>query len=171
MSPGPERLRRSHHVIAELESAKSRAERFVDQTEARTHQHIQEQIEYKVAHYARHPDDIDGRLRQLDNEWDVSRRLQANASGMIIGSLVLGRFFRILRPLPYIASAFLLMHAIRGWAPPVLGLRRFGVRTRDEIEQERRALKALRGDFGEIPPNANIDEKVERALQAAGWAE
>ena len=38
-------------------------------------------------------------------------------------------------------------NALRGWCPPVPVLRRFGVRTGREIEQERYALKILRGDF------------------------
>jgi hypothetical protein len=158
-------------VIAQLENAKSRVRRFSDEMDSRVREQMKHQIECKVMHYARHPDQIDERLRQLDQEWDVGRRFQANAAGMILGSLVLGRVFRILRPLPLIASGFLLMHAIRGWAPPVMAIRRFGVRTRGEIERERSALRALRGDFGEIPGDANVDQKVERALHAAGPAE
>jgi hypothetical protein len=156
-------------VIAQLDSAKTRIQRFSDEMDTRIREQVKHQIECKVVHYARHPDEIDDRLRQLDNEWDVGRRLQANAAGIILGSIVLGRVFRILRPLPLIASVFLLMHAIRRWAPPVLAMRRFGVRTREEIERERNALRALRGDFGEMP--GEVDQKVERALQAAGTPE
>jgi hypothetical protein len=42
---------------------------------------------------------------------------------------------------------FLLQHAVQGWCPPLPLLRRLGVRTADEINEERYALKALRGDF------------------------
>ena len=38
-------------------------------------------------------------------------------------------------------------HAVKGWCPPVPLFRRLGVRTCGEIERERYALKALRGDF------------------------
>jgi hypothetical protein len=44
-------------------------------------------------------------------------------------------------------TGFLLQHAIQGWCPPVPILRRLGFRTADEINRERYALKALRGDF------------------------
>jgi hypothetical protein len=49
-----------------------------------------------------------------------------------------------------VVSGFLLRHAIEGWCPPVPLLRRWGVRTRLEIEQERYALKLLRGDFDSL---------------------
>jgi hypothetical protein len=49
--------------------------------------------------------------------------------------------------LPALVSGFLFQHAVQGWCPPVPVLRRLGFRTAYEIEEERRALKALRGDF------------------------
>jgi hypothetical protein len=46
-------------------------------------------------------------------------------------------------------------------------LRRFGVRTAREIEDERTALKALRGDFATlVPDDADPAARAERALQA-----
>jgi hypothetical protein len=50
------------------------------------------------------------------------------------------------------ASTFLLMYAVQGWCPPVSILRRFGFRTRQEIDLEKYALKALRGDSEKIAP-------------------
>ena len=52
---------------------------------------------------------------------------------------------------PVIVCGFLLQHAIQGWCPPVPVFRRLGVRTSFEIEQERYALKSLRGDFQGLP--------------------
>jgi len=47
-------------------------------------------------------------------------------------------------------------------------LRRMGYRTAREIETERIALKALRGDFGKIgPPESERDSAASHALQAA----
>jgi hypothetical protein len=47
-------------------------------------------------------------------------------------------------------------------------LRRLGYRTPREIETERVALKALRGDFGTIgPPASERDSVASHALQAA----
>ncbi len=49
--------------------------------------------------------------------------------------------------MPLLVSGFLFQHAIEGWCPPVPILRRLGFRTSYEIDEERQALKALRGDF------------------------
>jgi len=42
---------------------------------------------------------------------------------------------------------------LQGWCPPLPVLRRLGFRTAFEIDYDRYALKALRGDFAEIHPN------------------
>jgi hypothetical protein len=91
---------------------------------------------------------IDRRIRDLDGEWDIERALEANAAtavlvGVGLGALVDRRFYA----LPAIVAGFLLQHALQGWCPPVPVFRRLGVRTSREIEEERNALKALRGDF------------------------
>ena len=66
-------------------------------------------------------------------------------------------------PLP-----FLLQHAIQGWCRPVPFFRKRGARTMREIDEERFALKALRGDFGPIGPGPhNRDDRASHALQAA----
>jgi hypothetical protein len=46
--------------------------------------------------------------------------------------------------------------------------RRAGVRTATEIERERYALKALRGDFQPISRNADNDQAASPALRAVG---
>jgi hypothetical protein len=65
-------------------------------------------------------------------------------------------------------TGFLLQHALQGWCPPVPLLRKTGVRTMREIDIERYALKALRGDFGPIGTGPhNRDTRAGQALQAA----
>jgi len=65
-------------------------------------------------------------------------------------------------------TAFLLQHAVQGWCPPLPVLRRLGFRTAREIEVERNALKALRGDFGHIGPGpGDHDSRPGHALMAA----
>jgi hypothetical protein len=91
---------------------------------------------------------IDQRLKQLEHKWDIERTLEANAAtvsliGLGLGALVDRRFFA----LPAIVAGFLLQHAVQGWCPPVPIFRRLGFRTQPEIDEERYALKALRGDF------------------------
>src|SRR5438874_9255842 len=51
--------------------------------------------------------------------------------------------------------------------PPVPVLRRKGVRTRREIDAERYALKALRGDFSSVQANADSNAAGRAAWEAA----
>ena len=71
--------------------------------------------------------------------------------------------------LPALVGAFLLQHAIQGWCPPVSVLRRMGVRTTREINHERFALKALRGDFDNVRMGGeqSPQERARRAIEAA----
>lgn len=110
---------------------------------------IREQTDARVDEYdTASPHAIDARLRQLDQEWDVERTIEANASTLILVGLGLGKFIdRRFYALPATVAAFLLQHALQGWCPPIPILRRLGFRTQTEIDEERYALKALRGDF------------------------
>jgi len=97
------------------------------------------------------PGKIERRLQELDKEWEVERLLQANFGTITLASLALGFF--VARPwifLTGMAAAFMGEHAIKGWCPPVPIVRRLGFRSAREINQERYALKALRGDFKSI---------------------
>lgn len=109
--------------------------------------------------------EIEERLHQLDHEWDIERAIEANASsvalvGLGLGALVDRRFF----VLPGIVAGFLLQHAVQGWCPPVPILRRMGFRTQSEIERERSALKAMRGDF-EFEGKTSPREALEVAMR------
>jgi hypothetical protein len=110
---------------------------------------IRHDIEANVAQTAADgPEAIDRRLEALDREWDIERMLEANASSVVLLGLGLGAFVaRRWFILPTVVAGFLLQHAIQGWCPPVPLLRRLGVRTQTEIDYERYALKAVRGDF------------------------
>ena len=87
-------------------------------------------------------------LGELDREWDIERAIELNASAIALTGVFLGatadRRFLIL---PALVTGFLLQHAVQGWCPPVPLLRRMGFRTAQEIEKERHALKAVRGDY------------------------
>lgn len=94
----------------------------------------------------------DRRLRELEHEWDIERTLEANAATVALIGLGLGAFVdRRWFAFPAVVCGFLLQHAIQGWCPPVPVFRRLGVRTSSEIDQERYALKSLRGDFQGLP--------------------
>ena len=115
------------------------------------------QTEQNVAHYAqRGGQAINQRLAELDQEWDIERTLEANAAtislvGLGLGAFVDRRFFA----LPALVAGFLLQHAVQGWCPPVPLFRRLGVRTQREIDEERYALKVLRGDFKAVEGNGS----------------
>ena len=109
---------------------------------------------------------IDERIQQLNREWDIERTLEANAASVSLIGLVLGMTVdRRFLLLPTAVAAFLLQHALQGWCPPLPLLRRLGVRTAREIQDEILALRILRGDFLERV------EAPERALAfARNWS-
>ncbi|MXP61856.1 hypothetical protein E0493_00640 [Roseomonas sp. M0104] len=126
---------------------------------------IRNETQARIAYLARHPGEIPTRLAELDREWDIERSLEANASSLAFTGIVLGATLdRRWLVLPALVTAFLFQHAIQGWCPPLPILRRLGFRTASEIEQERHALKALRGDFARI---GQAEDRAAAAFQAA----
>jgi hypothetical protein len=114
-------------------------------------------------------EEIAARLEELDHEWDVERLLQANASTLVMAGVWLGaKVDRRFLLLPAAVFTFFGQHALQGWCPPIPLFRRMGVRTRREIERERYALKALRGDFDAIPAvdAATTGERIRAVLKA-----
>lgn len=113
-------------------------------------------------------EEIAQRLRELDEEWDVERLLQVNASALVMLGVLLGaRVDRRFLVLPAAVFTFFGQHALQGWCPPIPIFRRLGVRTHREIARERYALKALRGDFDGIPSSeAGPARRVRAALAA-----
>jgi hypothetical protein len=126
-------------------------------------------IEASVREYAaRDIPEITARIAELDREWDVERVLETNAAALALAGLAVGstRDRRWLL-LPAIVLPFLLQHAIQGWCPPIEIIRRLGFRTRREIDREKVALKALRGDFGLVAGGSTAQERAKLALSAA----
>jgi hypothetical protein len=145
------------------------AERVPLHTPSHVNRRIEQGIAASVAHHAAHPDAIDRRLRELDREWDMERTLETNAATLALAGTLLGAFVdRRFLAVPAVVTTFLLQHALQGWCPPVPLFRKRGVRTMREIDTERYALKALRGDFGPIGPGPHErDTRASHALQAA----
>lgn len=121
-------------------------------TDACINASIRRKTENNIAYYASGGSDaITRRLAELDQEWDIERMLETNAAtatliGMTLGITVSKKWF----VLPAVVAGFLLQHAVQGWCPPLPVLRRMGFRTASEIDYERYALKALRGDFRNV---------------------
>jgi len=145
--------------------------RVPEHTSDKINEKIRRETERNIVYYAgAGPDVLEKRLEELDREWDIERILEMNASmlallGLTLGATVSRRWFI----LPAVVTGFLLQHALQGWCPPVPVLRRAGIRTAAEIDHERYALKALRGDFQNLPPveeasrkSAEIYAAVER---------
>lgn len=131
---------------------------------------IEREMEQRLWYYLDHRNEIGRRLQELDEEWDMERLLETNATsialiGLGLGATVSRRFYL----LPAVVMGFLLQHALQGWCPPVPLFRRLRVRTQSEIELERYALKALRGDFVEVSQDDMILENRDlpgRVLEA-----
>jgi hypothetical protein len=105
-------------------------------------------------------------LQELDEEWDIERYLETMAPTFTLIGLGLGLTrHRAWFMLPVIVQGFFLQHALQGWCPPIPVLRRLGIRTCAEIDQERYALKALRGDFRHVEENE--PEAASKAFQSA----
>ena len=87
-------------------------------------------------------DVVQNRIKKLNEELDIEQALQFTSAlnalvGIGLGLTVNKKWFL----LSAISSAFLIQHSLQGWCPPLPVLRRLGVRTRDEINQEIDALK------------------------------
>jgi hypothetical protein len=108
------------------------------------------------------------RLEQLDAEWDMERVLETNAAALALGGVLLGLFVnRKFFVIPCFVLPFLLQHAIQGWCPPVPMFRSRGVRTRKEIDTEKFAVKALRGDFSGLENHADPSDRARAAWKGA----
>ncbi|HET6246410.1 MAG TPA: hypothetical protein VFE47_01830 [Tepidisphaeraceae bacterium] len=131
------------------------AQRVEKQTPCEVNAAIRRATEMRVAYYAEHTGEIDDRLRALDQEWDVERLLQTmSASVTLVGLTMAIARNRKWIFLPILVQGFFLQHAIQGWCPPLAVVRRLGFRTIVEIETERYALKAIRGDFQNLPDSS-----------------
>jgi hypothetical protein len=146
-----------------------RTVREADRVRRHTRPEINERIDFESAWSVSlaasgGPAAIHERLFELDREWDIERYLEANAASFAFAGVLLGAFHsRRWLILPGVVSFFLFQHAVQGWCPPLTIFRHAGVRTRKEIDREKYALKAIRGDFRDL----NGDVAPEKALDAA----
>ncbi len=136
----------------------SSRERVPEHTSTEINQRIEHETRERIDHYASNPGQIDQRLQELNEEWDVERTLEANSAiislfGLTMGFTVDRRWFL----LPLAVQSFFLQHAVQGWCPPLPIFRRYGFRTSEEIERERTALKAIRGDFEKLTEYSGAD--------------
>ena len=143
----------------------SSRERVPAHTDPEVNQRIERETLCNVLFYSSHSEQIPKRLQELEKEWDIERAIEANAATLaFLGTALAAVHHRRWLALPALVTGFLLQHAIQGWCPPVPVLRRLGFRTAYEIEVERQALKALRGDYDRVSKG---NEGAAGALEAA----
>lgn len=92
---------------------------------------------------------------KLNHEWDVERVLELSAAGVILGSTIMG--LKTNRKYWFLMSGtvglFLLQHSLQGWCPPAPLVRKCGIRTSEEINNEKIVYKLLKDDFTNKPSN------------------
>lgn len=140
------------------------AEATVNQIDAVTRRNVTE--------HGSRPAEIGRRVSELEKEWDMERTLEANASilaltGAALGTWVSKKWFFLTGTV----LGFLFQHATTGWCPPVPVFRKLGVRTQNEIDQERFALKALRGEFYDGAARPDIDAALQAVSQVETLSE
>jgi hypothetical protein len=146
-----------------------------DRVRANTWSNVNERLDaeaaFRVYEAAGSGAGLDHAIARLDREWDFDRVLETEASmmgmlGLGLGLIVHPRFLL----LPGFVAAMVLLHATQGWYPLLPVFRRMGVRSQDEIEREKYALKALRGDFhnlGDAPPSDQAQAARARSVWQA----
>lgn len=130
--------------------------RATDRVRANTADYVNKRIDDKIENNVRYYSgrtraEVTCRIAELEQEWDIERVLQLGAASLSLTGLTLAAVKnKAWFLLPTAVLSFLFLHAVQGWCPPIPVLRRIGIRTREEIERERYALKALLGDFEDV---------------------
>jgi hypothetical protein len=114
-------------------------------TSATALQHFDQQLQQSVASMkGADRATIERRLSELDREWNVERAIELEAPTMILLGLTMGSLSnRKWFMLSAMAASMVILHNLQGWYPLLPVFRAAGLRTAEEIEQERMALKAL----------------------------
>lgn len=144
------------------------ADRVREQSRSEVNSTIDRETEGRLLRYASmSKEELTRRIEELEKEWDMERLLETNASALTAGAMIAFAATRSRKWLfvPGVVMSFFFQHAVQGWCPPVPVFRRAGVRTRQEIEREKYALKVLRGDF-DTAGSDNDGREGERALRA-----
>lgn len=93
-------------------------------------------------------DEVAGRMAEIDREWDREQAVELGSAALMLAGTALGllvnrRWFA----LTALAATFLAQHSIQRRSPLGEAFRKLGFRSRRDIDRERYALKAQRGDF------------------------
>ncbi len=137
------------------------SDRVKSVTSKKTKEVIEQEILQHIKYYAHNKKDIPARLAELSEEWDIERVLMLNAATLsFVGSVLATTINKKWAILPAVVTAFLAQHAVQGWCPPLPVFRAMGFRTRQEIDSEKYALKALLGELDEHSKSEKLFEAV-----------
>lgn len=101
------------------------------------------------------PAALSERLRALDEEPDLETVTSLALAGAGTAGLIFGFLgSRLWRLLAWISLPLLFEHARGNLQAPAHFLKSLGLRSRREIQDERNALKSLRGDFQHVKPKS-----------------
>ena len=110
------------------------------------------------------PQAITDRLAQLEREWSAGRMTKATIGVLIVVGLGLtalaGPWWLVL---PAISGFFLLQYVFSRQSWLGATFREMGFRSGADIDQEKFALRALRGDFKHLPTVHEIESKDDIA--------
>jgi hypothetical protein len=117
-------------------------DRIEQHTKPEINKRIHKQMDRNIDYYQQHKEEIGQRIEELQNEWTTDRVFLTAGGAMALSSAILttatnNRRFAVMSA---VAGSFLLMYSIAGWAPPLALLRRLGIRTSSEVDDERCAL-------------------------------
>src|SRR5262245_44285753 len=104
------------------------------------------------------PQAIEDRMAELDREWTAGRATKATIGVLLVTGFALTA---LLSPwwlvMPTIGGFFLLQYLFSRTSWLGLAFREMGFRTGFEVDQEKVALKVLRGDFRHLPTVHDIE--------------
>lgn len=109
------------------------------------------------------PQAIDDRLAELDREWTAGRMTKAAMGVAVVCGLALAFANPWWLLLPAVAGLFLLSYLFGRTSILGLFFQSLGFRSGFEVDNEKMALKVLRGDFKHLPTLHEIESREDIA--------
>jgi len=103
---------------------------------------------------------INDRLGEMEAEWTAGRMVKATTGlAIVIGFALAALLDPLWLLLPAVAGAFLLQYFFFRQSPLTCLFHSLGFRSGKDLEEERLSLRALRGDFRDLPTVAHVEDK------------
>lgn len=154
-----------------MKTSAQNQDRVKEATPSSINEKIERETWQRVASYEnKSVEAVSARIEELNKEWDIERYLGVNMSILAMTGLATAAFSKNKNwnILSAIVLAFFFQHSVQGWCPPLPILRHLKIRTSKEIEQERYALKIMRGDFDDITTVSGHEiEKLKQAIKTS----